>query len=110
MNAATLSLHRPTLKSAAQVERLWSPSGPINAALANRPAATAPTLFPANSLARVWLAELHTHSRLRRAGEQLGFGLIAAGGLMAIVSLVVSGLEFVTHWQVFAEYVAHAVS
>ena len=68
------------------------------------------TLFPATSLARLWLVEPRGADRLRRAGERLGYGLIAAGGLVALGQLVVSAAEFASGWAVFARYVLHAVS
>ena len=71
-----------------------------------RPAAT----LAGTSLARLWLDELHHGGRWRRVGERLGFGLLAAGGLIGLAQLGLHSLDFAARWSVFTRLVASVLS
>lgn len=63
-----------------------------------------------SSLARLWLDELHHGGRWRRVGERLGFGLIAAGGLIGLAQLGLHSLDFAARWSVFTRFIAGVLS
>lgn len=66
--------------------------------------------FPATSLARVWLSELHAENRWRRMVDRLGLGLIAAAGAGGVLYLALSTLDFTAHWTDFARLIASVFS